>query len=171
MKNYLLLVFAFAILSACQNEMKIGYVDNVKLVNEYQEKKDIEASLKGKIAQYEKRRDSLGQAFQLEIREAESKASKMTPADLQKLQQEFQQKEQTITQRLQFEQGQITQESRSLNDTLKNKVIKFVKNYGEDNGYNYILGSNEGGSVMYGEEKNDLTELILEALNEDYKKK
>ncbi|SDB61779.1 periplasmic chaperone for outer membrane proteins Skp [Flavobacteriaceae bacterium MAR_2010_188] len=170
MKNYLMLVFAFVILSACQNEMKIGYVDNVKLVNEYQEKKDIETNLKGKIAQYEKRRDSLGQAFQLEIREAESKASKMAPADLQKLQQEFQQKEQILTQRLQFEQGQITQESRTLNDTLKNKVIKFVKNYGEKNGYNYILGSNEGGSVMFGEEKNDLTQVILDALNDDYKK-
>lgn len=155
---------------SCNEGPKIGYVDNVKLINEYQEKKDIEANLKAKIAQYEKRRDSLGQAFQLEIKDAEIKAANMSQTDLQKLQQEFQQKEQILTQRLQFEQGQISQESRTLNDSLKNKVIKFVKDYGKENGYDYILGSNEGGSVMFGKEEENLTEILLEKLNEQYKK-
>ena len=170
MKNYLGLVAAILLFASCEEQQKIGYVDNVKLVNEYQEKIDIEADLKGKISQYEKRRDSLGQVFQLEIREAEQKASKMSPQDLQKLQQEFQQKEQILTQKLQFEQGQISQESRTRNDTLKNKIMRFVEKYGKDNGYTYILGKNEGGSVMFGTDENDLTEEILEKLNAEYTK-
>lgn len=170
MKPILITIVALVMFASCNEGPKIGYVDNVKLINEYQEKKDIEADLKSKIAQYEKRRDSLGQAFQLEIKDAEIKAAKMSQADLQKLQQEFQQKEQILTQRLQFEQGQISQESRTLNDSLKNKVIKFVKDYGRENGYDYILGSNEGGSVMFGKEEDNLTEILLEKLNDEYKK-
>ena len=44
-----------------------------------------------------------------------------------------------------------------------------MKNYGEKNGYTYILGSNEAGSVMYGKESQDVTKEILEALNADKK--
>ena len=80
---------------------------NPVLINDYQEKKDIEAKLKTKITAYEKRRDSLSQAFQLDVKAAEVKARSMSQANLQKLQQEFQQKEQVISQQLQFEQQQI----------------------------------------------------------------
>lgn len=158
------------ILTSCQESQKIGYVDNSTLINDYLEKKDIEVKLQGKIAAYEKRRDSVSQAFQLEVQEAEVKARRMSQANLQKLQQEFQQKEQVIAQRLQFEQQQIAQESQAQNDSLIKKIRTFIKNYGETNGYDFILGSNEAGSVMFGKEGNDLTQTILEALNAEYKK-
>ena len=40
----------------------------------------------------------------------------------------------------------------------------------KSNNYNYILGSNEAGSVLYGEESSDLTQEILKALNDGYVK-
>jgi len=171
MKKVLSIAIVILSVVSCQKSQKIGFVDNSVLINDYQEKKDIEASLKSKIAVYEKRRDSLGQAFQFEVKAAEVKARNMSQANLQKLQQEFQQKEQIITQQLQFEQQQIAQESQSKNDSLIKKVRNFVKDYGKTNGYNFILGSNEAGSVMYGTEEVDLTQTVLEALNEAYKNK
>lgn len=171
MKKILSIVIVVLSVASCQQTQKIGFVDNSVLINDYQEKKDIEATLKTKITSYEKRRDSLGQAFQLDVKAAEVKARTMSQANLQKLQQEFQQKEQVISQQLQFEQQQIAQESQSKNDSLIKKVRDFVKNYGKANGYNFILGSNEAGSVMYGTEEVDLTQTILDALNEAYKNK
>ena len=170
MKNLIYVVFAVLVFASCQQSQKIGYVDNSKLINDYQEKMDVEAILKTKIATYEKRRDSLTQAFQLEVKEAEVRAKKMSQANLQKLQQEFQQKDQLIGQRLQFEQQQIAQESQTQNDSLIKKVKAFVKDYGNTNGYAFILGSNEAGSVMFGKEDADLTQVILDALNAAYKK-
>jgi len=171
MKKLLSIVIIVLSVTSCQQSQKIGFVDNSVLINDYQEKKDIEAKLKGKIEVYEKRRDSLSQAFQLDVKAAEVKARSMSQANLQKLQQEFQQKEQIISQQLQFEQQQIAQESQSENDSLIKKVREFVKDYGKTNGYNFILGSNEAGSVMYGTEEVDLTQTILDALNEAYKNK
>ncbi len=171
MKKLIIIVIVVLSVASCQQSQKIGFVDNSVLINDYQEKKDVEVKLKTKIASYEKRRDSLGQAFQLDVKAAEVKARSMSQANLQKLQQEFQQKEQVISQQLQFEQQQIAQESQSKNDSLIKKVRDFVKEYGKANGYNYILGSNEAGSVMYGTEDMDLTQIVLEALNTDYKEK
>ncbi|HAB29043.1 MAG TPA: hypothetical protein DCE27_16150, partial [Xanthomarina gelatinilytica] len=78
--------------------------------------------------------------------------------------------QQMLQQRIQAEEQQISQESQAEIDSLISKVRNFVKDYGKKNGYTYIFGSNEGGSVMYGAEANDLTKVILDALNADYKK-
>ena len=76
----------------------------------------------------------------------------MSQADLQKLQQEFQQKEQLISQRFNLNNNKLLKKVKQRNDTLVKKVKDFVKNYGDKNGYTFILGSNEAGSVMYGKE-------------------
>jgi len=169
MKNFFVIILMLCLFASCQQQ-KMGYVDNAKLINEYQEKKDLEAILQAKIDAFKKRTDSLRQAFQLEINEAEIKAKKMSQDNLQKLSQELQQKDQVLSQRVQFEQQQIAQESQSKNDSLIKKIRKFVQDYGKTNDYTFILGSNEAGSVMFGKEENDLTQTVLDALNKEYNK-
>lgn len=68
------------------NEQKIGYVDNVKLMDEYQEKIDIEASFKTKVEALGKKRDSISQAFQMEAQAFQEKAQKLSQ---QKAQEEY----------------------------------------------------------------------------------
>lgn len=170
MKNILIVIITVLAFTSCQQSQKIGFVDNAELINEYQEKIDIQEKLKVKIKAYEQRRDSVRQAFQLEINDAELKSRKMSQSNLQKLSQELQQKEQSISQRDQYEQQQIAQESQAQNDSLIKRVKDFVNDYGTKNGYDFILGSNEAGSVMYGKANNDLTKIILDALNAAYKK-
>ena len=148
------------------NKHKKSVIDNSKLINEYQEKKDIEEKLKVKITAFQKRTDSLRKVFQLDVNEAEIKAKGLSQANIQKLSQELQQREQVLSQRLQFEQQQIAQESQTLNDSL----IKKIKDYGAKNDYSYILGSNEAGSVLFGKEESNLTQTILDLLNATYKK-
>lgn len=167
MKKLAILFLTILSLNACQQQ-KIGFVDNGILINEYQERKDVEANLNIKIEAFKVRTDSLRSAFELEIKEAELKARQLSQTAIQKLSQELQQKEQLLSQRVQFEQQQIAQESQSLNDSIIKRVKAFVQSYGKSNSYNYILGSNEAGSVLYGHEASDLTQEILEALNESY---
>lgn len=169
MKNLMFLLLLSFVMVSCKQQ-KLGFVDNSKLINEYQEKIDTDESIKAKVEDFRRVADSLQQAFQLEVKDAEIRARKMSQEALQKLSKELQDKDQMLSQRLQFQQNQITQESRSKNDTLVKKVRDFVEDYGKKNGYTFILGSNEAGSVMFGEQNLDLTEAVLEELNAAYKK-
>ena len=168
MKKIVLAIFIIVAVACEQN--KIGFVDNVKLMDGYQEKIDIEAKFKAKVEAFQKRTDSTGRAFQLEAQAFQQKAQKMPDAQAQQEYQVLSQKQQMLQQRIQAEEQQISQESQAEIDSLISKVRNFVKDYGKKNGYTYIFGSNEGGSVMYGAEANDLTKVILDALNADYKK-
>lgn len=171
MKNLVMVVLVILTFMSCQEPQKIGYVDNTTLVNDYQEKKDIEVQLQAKIDAFQKRTDSLQKAFQLEVNEAEIKARRLSGQKLQELSKDIQDKNTALQQRFQFEQQQIAQESQSKNDSLIKKVKDFVKDYGQKNGYTFILGSNEAGSVMYGQDSSDLTQTILDLLNAQYKEK
>ena len=163
MKKGLLVVFGLLMLASCQNEMKTGFIDNSELIKEYQKRKDIEASFKKKIEAFDKKVDSIGQAFQIEAQTFQQKAASMAQKDAQ-------QQYQVLGQKQQMLQQQFQKESQTQIDTLIKEIRTFVKEYGKKNGYTYILGSNEAGSVLYGEESKDLTKTILEELNKSYKK-
>lgn len=157
--------------TACQKESKIGFVDNGTVINDYQEKKDIEAKFQAKEDAFRKKADSVGKAFQLEVQETQITAQKSSQAKQQELMGGLQQKQQMLQQRMQMEQQQLQQEFQTEIDSVISKVKKHVKDYGKKNGYTYILGTSDAAAtVMYGAEANDLTKVILENLNKEYKK-
>lgn len=170
MKKGVLVVFGLLLFASCQNEMKTGFIDNAELIKEYQKRKDIEATFKVKIEKFDKRVDSIGKAFQTEAQDFQAKAATMAQKDAQQQYQVLGQKQQMLQQQFQMEEQAIQKESQTEIDTLIKQVRTFVKDYGKKKGYTYILGSNEAGSVMYGEESKDITKEVLEALNKAYKK-
>ena len=170
MKKVVVVVFGMLTLTSCQKEMKTGFIDNSELIKEYQKRKDVEATFKVKIEKFDKKVDSIGKAFQAEAQAFQAKAATMAQKDAQAQYQVLGQKQQMLQQQFQMEEQSIQKESQTEIDTLVKEVRTFVKEYGKKNGYTYILGSNEAGSVMYGEESKDLTKEILEELNKSYKK-
>jgi outer membrane protein len=153
---------------ACQ-EQKIGYVDNVKLMDEYQEKIDIEEKYQNQSEALGKRRDSISQAFQMEAQEFQEQAKGLSQEKAQEQYGSLQQRGQMIGQQLQQEEQQLQLQGQTEMDSLINKVRTEIKKYGKDKGYTFILGGGNGGSVLYGQESKDLTEEIVKLLNENYK--
>ncbi len=170
MKKILYVAFAIFAFTSCQQQ-KIGFVDNGKVINDYQEKKDIEEKYKVKDEAFKKRTDSIGQAFQIEAQAFQAKANKMSQKKAQEAYDGLMQKQQMLQQQIQIEQQQITQAFQVEIDSIIVKVKDFVKDYGKTNGFTYILGTSDGASsVLYGTEENDLSQTIIDALNTEYKK-
>ena len=170
MKKILYVAFAIFALTSCQQQ-KIGFVDNGKVINDYQEKKDIEEKFKVKDEAFKKKTDSIGQAFQLEVQNYQINGSKMSNKKRQETEQQLGQKQQMLQQQIQVEQQQITKAFQTEIDSTIVKVKDFVKDYGKTNGFTYILGTSDGASsVLYGTEENDLSQTIIDALNAEYKK-
>ncbi|MDX1271905.1 OmpH family outer membrane protein [Bizionia paragorgiae] len=170
MKYYLVILFACLALTSCEKQ-KIAFVDNGKVINEIQEKLDLEAKYKIKEDAFNAKADSLDEAIQAEVLEFQKNVEKMSRANQEKNYQALVQKKQAQDQKLQFERQQITQEFRTDVDSVIARVKTFVKDYGKANGYTYILGTSEvAATVLYGSEENDLTNIVIEALNKEYKK-
>lgn len=171
--KYLGLVILMAIgFTSCQEQQKIGFIDNGEVINAYQAKIDLEETYKEKDVVFQKRRDSMIAAYQLELKEAQVKAQRMSQAKLQELSQQIQQKEQILSQKIQSEQQEMQKSFQADIDSVIVKVKGFVQDYGKTNGYTYILGTSENAaSVLYGKEENNLSKEITEALNAAYEKK
>ena len=171
MRNIVYVVLLTVVFSSCQKEVKIGYVNNSTVINDYQEKKDLEAKFKIREDAYRQKFDSIDKAFQLEVQKFQLDANKMPQAKAEAMYQELGQKKQLLDQQKQMEAQQFQQSFQTKIDTLIVKVKKYVKDYGKNNGYTYVLGTSDAAStVLYGTDENDLTKTILDGLNAEYKK-
>ncbi|MEM1338719.1 MAG: OmpH family outer membrane protein [Bacteroidota bacterium] len=166
MKQFVALL-GILMLVACEQD-KIGFVDYVKLMDGYQEKIDVENKFKTKAEALTRKRDSISQAFDLELKAFQTKAQSLSQ---QKAQEEYgliQQRAQFMGQQLQQEEQLLQSSGQTELDSVVSKVKKEISAFGKTKGYTYILGGGEVGSVLYGAETKDLTKEILVILNEKY---
>jgi len=170
MKNIIIALVVLVTFSSCQQQQKIAFVDNTKVVNEFNKKVDFEAKFKTKIEAFNKKADSLQQLIQMEAQLFQTRAAKMKQSKAEEEYNALLQKKQMQDYQLNTEEKALQAEGQKEIDTLVKQVKAFVKEYGKANGYTFILGANEAGSVLYGAEATDITKTVLEALNKDDKK-
>lgn len=158
-------------LASCQEQQKIAFIDNSDVIDEYQMKIDIEKKYEKKNKTFTQRRDSIGRVYQGEIQSVQMRLASLSQQKQQEESQAFQQKWQPIQQQIQYEQQQMEQQFSEEMESVITAVSDFVESYGESNGYTFILGKNQAGSVMYGNEINDISEQVIKAINKAYKAK
>lgn len=171
MKKFGVLIMAILFLG-CQEQQKMGFVNNTEVLDAYQAKIDLEEKFKAKDEAFTRRTDSISKAFQLEVQEAQIKTQRMSQSKAQVLYDELGKKQQLLQQQIQFEQQQLQQAFNVELDSVASSMKDFIKDFGANNGYTFILGTSDiNNSVMYGTEANDLTDQIIEGLNASYKGK
>ncbi|SHG81395.1 OmpH family outer membrane protein [Winogradskyella jejuensis] len=170
MKNIFRVLAIAVLFSACQQQQKIGFVNNGDVLDGYQMKIDIEETYKARNEAFSKRMDSIDREFQVEVKAFQLASSKMSQKKAQEKYNELGQKNQLLTQQFQKDQQILQQGFAQEMDSVVKKMNAFVKDYGKANGYNFIFGQNEAGSVLYGEEAYDLTKVITDAMNAELEK-
>ncbi|MEO9893539.1 OmpH family outer membrane protein [Aurantibacter sp.] len=168
MKN-VVLILVLVLFASCEQN-KIAYVDNVRLMDEYQEKIDADAKFKADEEVLTKKRDSMSQAYQLEMQAFQTNSQKMSQKKAQEEYGVLQQKGQFLGQQLQQEAQQAQAANQTILDSIISTVKAEIKSYGKSKGYTYILGGGDGGSVLYGTDANDVTDEVVKLLNDKYKK-
>jgi outer membrane protein len=150
-------------------EFKTAYIDTSVLMKEYTESVDIQAKYtakaeeKGKQLEAEVNRFKQdANAFQTQAQQKGQAWAQQKGAELQKRQQDLEYAQQVLSQQLQQEGGKEM-------DSLVSKVKKFIKTYGKEKGYAYIYGTGDPATVLYAEDKYDITKEVIKLLNEKYK--
>jgi outer membrane protein len=172
-KSLVIIAIAFSIISCNKKaevtSTKTAYVDTSKLMMESTEAKDIEAKYKAKSQE-------MGKELEIEIAKFKAEAgsfqknaqmngqawAQQKGAELQKREQQLQYAEQSIAQQLQQESGVEI-------DSVVSNVKKFIKSYGKEKGYAYIYGTGDAASILYAEDKYDITNELIKLLNDKYK--
>lgn len=176
MKKAIVILALTATIFSCQKvtetkEFKTAYVDTMELLKNYDEAKDIETKYKEKAKTMGTDLQAEIAKFQQEAQNFQANAQKNGQAWAQKKGAELQQKEQQLTYAQQAIQRQLEEESGKEMDSLKSNLKKFIKDYGKKNGYTYIYGTGEVATVLYAEDKLDITKEMIKLINENYKSK
>ena len=172
-KSLVIIAIAFSIISCNKTaevaSTKTAYVDTSKLMIEYIEAKDIEAKYKAKSQEMGRELEAEIAKFKVEAGNFQKNAqmngqawAQQKGAELQKREQQLQYAEQSIAQQLQQESGVEI-------DSVVSNVKKFIKSYGKEKGYAYIYGTGDAASILYAEDKYDITNELIKLLNDKYK--
>ncbi len=151
-----------------KTNLTLAYVNSDSLAANYLYFADVNSQLEEKRAKYEKEFANRATGLQRQIEDFQKTANNMTLAqgraveeDLTRKQQNLQQYQQTLTQ-------DLLKEEAKLNKELYEKVAKFLKNYGKEQGLDFIFKHSTGGEIWYGDSSLNITNDIIEGLNADY---
>ena len=172
-KSLVIIALALTIISCNKQSeadgFKTAYVDTNKLLEEYTEAKDIDAKYKNRAEEMGRELEAEAARFKKDAEAFEQKAralgeiwAQQNSGPLKQRQQQLQYAQQAMLQQLQQESGVEM-------DTLVTSVKKFIKDYGKENGYDYIYGTGEAVSILYAQDKYDITDELIKKLNEKYK--
>lgn len=174
-KSLLILGLALALFSCNKEEgtaasgFKTAYVDTVKLVENSDELKDLEA--RAKVREDEMGRELQGKAKQWQMDAAsfqqEAQAKGMQWAQLRK--QDLDKREQEIAALQQQMREQFASEFGVERDTIVSQMRKRIKEYGKKNGFDYIYGTGEAATVLYAKDSYDITDKMIKEMNDTYK--
>lgn len=155
-------------MTAC-NQTKVAYIDVDEILKEYEGAKDAEKEIQAESMKISSEIEQMTMSFQAKVQEYQKNSATMSAADKQKTEQELMQEQQQIQRGQQMVQQQMQMMSQTKIEELNTEIELFLEGYAKSNGYSYILGtSQQTKTVMYGESSMDITDKVLESLNEGY---
>ena len=150
-------------------EMKLGYVDVARALNEVEDGKAAKGKLKSDFEGKQQKLDKMQTDLKAKKEEFEKKAGMMKPeakqAKQEELQREFMELQKTY---MQLQQELIDSES-GLTQEIGKKLKSVIEKIGDRDGYTMIL--NIGDTVMYYKRHRDITDEVVREYNKQYGKK
>ena len=164
------LLSLFSLYKAYQST-NLVYVDVNKLLESYKRTEIVRSEFEKKAKTLQSNVDSLILGWQEDLKTYEKERSKMTKKEISLKQELLNNKQQQISSYQQAIQKQIQEEDKKATQTVINDINDYVKEYGKKKGYKIIFGASGSGNIMYADEGIDLTEKILEGLNNEFEGK
>ena len=151
-------------------EAKTAYIDASVLMKEYTATKDLDAKYKAKSEEKGRQLEAEINRFKQDASNFQAQAQANGQAWAQQKGAELQRREQQLAQAEQALSQQLQQEGGAEMDSLVVNVKKTIKAYGKEKGYTYIYGTGDSNaSILYAEDKLDITKDIIKLLNDQYK--
>ena len=145
---------------------KIGYVDVTYVFTQMPESKQIEAELKSTQTMLKNQIDTKVQEFQKKLADYNANLNTMLDAVRQNTERELRQMQENLDKLQQDAQNTIQTKNQQLLDPVYKKVSKAIEDVAKENQFSLILSTqvSELDVVLYGDEKLDVSDLVLKKL-------
>ena len=149
---------------AAAQQMKIGYVDLQRALNESDAGKRAKERFKTQVDKLQgdlkKQKDQLDSLKE----QLEKKASVMKEDDARDMQKDYEKKLRDFERNYKDSQGELQQKDNELTVELLKELQGVIEQFGKEGGYSIIL-EQSSSSVLYGSPELDLTEQIIARYN------
>ncbi|HTO15124.1 MAG TPA: OmpH family outer membrane protein [Edaphocola sp.] len=155
-----------------QQSLKIAFVNADTLNSKYQYLKDKEAAFEKKQSAYEAEMTNKQKAFQNEAIAFQKKIQdgQLTQSEGESLQKKLESQQTALERRHQEISTQLAKEQATIQEDFQKKLDDFLEQFNKEYGYDFILTySKNGGALLYGSKSYDITQQVLDAMNEAYK--
>ncbi len=150
-------------------QVKIGYVDLSKALNESKAGKDAKAELEGLIKQRQSQIDELEKKINAKRAEFERQAPALSDQAKAEKQSEIERAIMDYQRLVQEAQAEVEKRQRELTAGIIKDLKEIIGEIGKKEGYTIILESSDG-LILYSKEGLDLTERVIKIYNERRKK-
>lgn len=148
--------------------IKIAYVNGDSILTNYKEFKKESEAMEIKQRNAEEQLQSKGAALEREIMAYQQKAQTgtMTGKEMEAREKYLSTRQEAIMAERDKMAQEIMSETAQINKRLQAVMQEKLNEIKEQEGYDFILSYIEGGQVLVANEKYDITEKVLKALNE-----
>ncbi len=148
----------------------IAYVNSERLMDDYKLAVKMREEFESEQDRLERELSRRQRTFQTEVEQFQREISAGTlPMDqAQMKEQELMQMQQELFQLGDTYRDRLNRKEMEMNQELLEKISDFLERYNQRAGFDFILGFSRGGGILYASEKHDITDEVLQRLNEEY---
>lgn len=140
---------------------KIAYIRLGLVLQEYEGMKEADQQYAQELSVVQANIDTLRNRYEkaASMNDSENSAEELYIINI--LRNEYETYNNTAYQQMQDRKNELTQ-------NIVKKVNSFIEDYGKKHEYKMIFGATTAGSIMYGHESDDLSDIIIEMLNQEF---
>lgn len=144
------------------------YVNIDTLLNNYSAFQDRQQEITARERAEDEKLRGRGKALEREIMALQQKAQAgtMTPKDLQREEERLARKQQEFLADQESITRKLMEESSRINDDLQKEIISVIKELKTDGNYHLVFSYGTGSPLLAADEKLDITQAVLQKLNE-----
>ena len=159
-----------AIAKAKNGSMTAAFVNNDSILANYDLVKKLKKELQVKGDRFLAEVAAKQKAFDKDAAYFQDQVQKKSISDqsAQEIYASLMENQQKINELREQYSNEIQQEELNMNVTLLDSVMNFVKRYNTSYKFDYILGFNKGGNILYANDTLDITKDVLRELNKEY---
>ena len=148
--------------------VKLGYVDVQKVLIQSDAGKEAKEQLAAKGNKYETEKNSREEDLKKLKGELEKQSVLLSDTARGAKEKDYQQKLKDYQRFLKDAQDDLQAKNDELTNRIVEEIVKTIQEYGKKNGYMFVFVKND--SMIYADEKSDVTDEVLKAFNAGRKK-